>query len=62
MAATIFVADPDLDIREIYQFQFRKAGFRTEVVESGEAILAQVKQARHDILITAINLGAGIDG
>jgi DNA-binding response OmpR family regulator len=55
--APVLVVDPDAEQREFLDAVLRRAGFRAEVVASGEAALEAVRRERPQLVVLEVRLG-----
>jgi DNA-binding NtrC family response regulator len=62
LRGSILVVDDDADTATLACDALRKRGFDASPVESGEACLRRLQQTAVDIVVTDVNLGAGMTG
>lgn len=61
MPAHILIVDDELNIRRLYEEEFRDEGYDVETAASGEEALAKIRARRPDLVTLDIKL-VGIDG
>ncbi|MBI2380948.1 MAG: sigma-54-dependent Fis family transcriptional regulator [Gammaproteobacteria bacterium] len=61
-AATVMLVEDDHDLREALGDTLELAGFRTLVAENGDAALVQLGRFMPDLIVSDVQMGAGLDG
>ncbi len=58
----VLVVDDDPELGALLSLELRRRGFQPTIVTSGDAALARLAQEPPDVLVTDLDLGAGMNG